>query len=223
MFAHAIVSSALFSSIGILYDRYKTRLLFYYGGLVLLMIVSSCNNKKNVVTEIKIAKTVPVNYLPLADDNFVKHQDTLYYGNKYFTGYQYSLFPGGDTQFVYSYFNGVEEGPQKLWYNNKQLAESRFYINGKKESLQQAWWPDGKQKFIYTATGDEFTGELKEWNSAGLLCKCFHYTNGQEEGSERMWWDDGTVRANYVIRNGKKYGLTGIKLCTNPYDSVTKK
>ena len=37
MFAHAIVSSALFSSIGILYDRYKTRLLFYYGGLVFLM------------------------------------------------------------------------------------------------------------------------------------------------------------------------------------------
>jgi proton-translocating NADH-quinone oxidoreductase chain M len=37
MFGHAIVSSALFASIGILYDRYKTRLIFYYGGLVLLM------------------------------------------------------------------------------------------------------------------------------------------------------------------------------------------
>jgi NADH:ubiquinone oxidoreductase subunit 4 (subunit M) len=37
MFGHAIVSSALFSSIGILYDRYKTRILFYYGGLVFLM------------------------------------------------------------------------------------------------------------------------------------------------------------------------------------------
>jgi len=37
MFGHALVSSALFSSIGILYDRYKTRLLFYYGGLILLM------------------------------------------------------------------------------------------------------------------------------------------------------------------------------------------
>jgi len=43
MFGHAIVSSALFSSIGILYDRYKTRLLFYYGGLVILMpIWSTC-------------------------------------------------------------------------------------------------------------------------------------------------------------------------------------
>ena len=37
MFGHAIVSSALFASIGVIYDRYKTRLLFYYGGLVLLM------------------------------------------------------------------------------------------------------------------------------------------------------------------------------------------
>jgi len=34
MLAHAITSSALFFSIGILYDRYKTRLFLYYGGLV---------------------------------------------------------------------------------------------------------------------------------------------------------------------------------------------
>lgn len=37
MFGHALVSGALFSSIGMLYDRYKTRILFYYGGMVFLM------------------------------------------------------------------------------------------------------------------------------------------------------------------------------------------
>jgi NADH:ubiquinone oxidoreductase subunit 4 (subunit M) len=37
MFGHAITSSALFLGVGILYDRYKTRLIFYYGGLVLIM------------------------------------------------------------------------------------------------------------------------------------------------------------------------------------------
>src|ERR1700727_2920769 len=31
MIGHAFTSSALFLSIGILYDRYKTRILFYYG------------------------------------------------------------------------------------------------------------------------------------------------------------------------------------------------
>jgi len=37
MLSHGIVSSALFICIGILYDRYQTRVLFYYGGLVTVM------------------------------------------------------------------------------------------------------------------------------------------------------------------------------------------
>jgi NADH-quinone oxidoreductase subunit M len=37
MFGHAITSGALFLSIGVLYDRYKTRLIFYYGSLVVFM------------------------------------------------------------------------------------------------------------------------------------------------------------------------------------------
>ena len=41
MFGHAITSSALFLSIGVLYDRYKTRLIFYYSGLVFFMPVFS--------------------------------------------------------------------------------------------------------------------------------------------------------------------------------------
>jgi len=37
MIGHGIVSSALFFCVGILYDRYHTRLLKYYGGLTLVM------------------------------------------------------------------------------------------------------------------------------------------------------------------------------------------
>jgi NADH:ubiquinone oxidoreductase subunit 4 (subunit M) len=37
MLSHAFSSSALFLSIGSLYDRYKTRLIFYYGGLIVFM------------------------------------------------------------------------------------------------------------------------------------------------------------------------------------------
>ena len=37
MLSHGIVSSALFICIGILYDRYHSRLIFYYGGLNMLM------------------------------------------------------------------------------------------------------------------------------------------------------------------------------------------
>lgn len=41
IFSHAITSSALFLGIGVLYDRYKTRLIFYYGGLVSFMPIFS--------------------------------------------------------------------------------------------------------------------------------------------------------------------------------------
>lgn len=41
MLGHAITSGALFLGIGVLYDRYKTRLIFYYGSLVIFMPVFS--------------------------------------------------------------------------------------------------------------------------------------------------------------------------------------
>ena len=41
LFGHALTSSALFFGIGLLYERYKTRLLFYYGGLSTFMPVFS--------------------------------------------------------------------------------------------------------------------------------------------------------------------------------------
>ena len=195
------------------------RFLFF-----ILLIAASCNEKKKEVKpEPKIAKTVPQVYKIANDSGFTNHQDTVYYGDKFYTGFRFALYPNGDTAILQSYFNGVEEGIQKKWHPNKQLAEERFYINGKKEGTHKGWWPDAKSKFQFDLTNDEYSGEFKEWYADGLLAKDFHYVNGHEEGSERLWWDNGTVRANYVIRNGKKYGFIGLKLCANPYDSVIKK
>lgn len=41
MIGHAITSSALFLGIGVLYDRYKTRLICYYSSLVIVMPIFS--------------------------------------------------------------------------------------------------------------------------------------------------------------------------------------
>jgi antitoxin component YwqK of YwqJK toxin-antitoxin module len=191
-----------------------------------LLFIASCKNeneKKETKPEAKIAKTIPANYINAGDSSFTKQQDTIVYQGKYFTGYQFSLYPNGDTESIRGYFNGVEEGLQKKWYPGKKLTEERFYVNGKKEGTHEGWWSDGKPKFFFTLYNDEYNGEFKEWYSSGLLGKEFHYVNGKEEGSQRLWWDNGTVRANYVVRNGKKYGLIGLKICDNPYDSVIRK
>jgi len=191
--------------------------------IVLIIALISCKNEKSIAPEIKIAKTVPLHFINAHDSALFNHGDTVYYNKQFFTGFSYSLYPTGDTEFVHSYFNGVEEGEQRDWYDNKQLSLKTFYINGQRQGRQQGWWPAGNPKFSDSTIDDKFEGEAREWNRAGLLYKLFHYKNGNEEGSERLWWDNGTVRANYVVRDGKKYGLIGLMLCANPYDSINKK
>jgi len=199
------------------------------GFLILYIILisfgfSNCNtNKNDFFIEPKIAKTVPAIFKNAKDSGFNLHEDTVFYNHIFFTGYQYSLYENGDTAFLKSFFNGVEEGIQKKWYPGKQLEEERFYINGKKEGVHQGWWPNNQKRFCFTLYCNEYNGEFKEWMPNGLLIKFFHYQNGFEVGSQRLWWSDGTVRANYVIKNGRKYGLLGLKTCNNPYDSITKK
>ena len=179
----------------------------------------ACNDEKTQTTAIKV-NPIPNQYLALEDIAIIWHQDSLFYQGKPFSGKAYSLFANGDTAVYKEFWNGLQEGTTKRWHPNKQLAEERFYIAGKKEGRHRAWWPDGKPQFEFQVHEDAYEGELKEWNSKGLLIRQFHYQKGQEVGSQRLWWDDSTVRANYEIRDGKKYGLIGIKLCKNPYDSV---
>jgi hypothetical protein len=195
-------------------------------GYFLLFTVTffySCKTKQVSSPEIKIAKTVPFNFFNAADQRIISRNDTVFYDGHLYSGYLYTLYPGGDTSFVGSWFNGVEEGYHRKWYEDHSLAEERFFINGKKEGEHKGWWPSGKPKFQFTAYDDEYTGVFREWYASGVLGKEFHYTAGHEEGSQRLWWENGIVRANYVIRNGKKYGLIGLKTCVNPYDSINKK
>lgn len=168
-------------------------------------------------------RPVPNLFVNKGEEGLQTRQDTTFYHHMLFSGYLYALYPTGDTSMVEGYIAGLPEGKTLKWYPSGQLAESRLYVAGKKEGIHRAWWENGKPKFVFEISNDEYTGDFKEWNSNGMLIKHFHYAHGQEEGSERLWWDDGTVKANYIIKNGKKYGLIGIKLCSNPYDSLNKK
>ena len=188
--------------------------------ILILILFFSCRNEENKTVVFKQIKKVPLVYEEASNYSFQMHQDTLYFKNKKFSGIQYSLYKKGDTAFVKSYLNGLEEGISKKWYANKQLAEQRLYIDGKKEGVHKSWWENGNKKFEFAVSNNEYTKEFKEWNSNGLLIKHFHYKNGQEEGSQKLWYDNGKIRANYVINKGKRYGLLGTKNCKNVSDSI---
>jgi antitoxin component YwqK of YwqJK toxin-antitoxin module len=188
--------------------------------ILIVIFLFSCRNEDKKMGNFKHPKKVPLIYKDASNYLFQMHQDTVYFNNKKFSGIQYFLYKQGDTAFVKPYFNGLEEGILKKWYSNKQLAEKRLYIDGKKEGIHQGWWENGEKKFEFEVSNDEYTNEFREWNSDGLLVKHFHYKNGQENGSQKLFYDNGKIKANYVIINGKRYGLLGTKNCKNVSDSI---
>jgi len=191
-------------------------------GIVLTIFVGCVEKNPNPTVEKKI-KPVPNLTIVSYDSGFNFHQDTLFFLDKKFSGHVYGLYQNGDSLFSGSYLNGKEEGIFKKWYPNGQLVETRIYIDGNKEGFHQGWWENGAKKFEYHFLNAEHDGELKEWDKNGQPYRFFHYKKGYEEGSQKMWWSNGAIRANYVIKNGKRYGLLGLKICSNPYDSVIKK
>lgn len=196
------------------------RYLFLLNIIIFIFIAlfNGCNWQSNIE---KKAHPVPNVFINAIDKGFEYVQDTVYYKQKHFSGYQFELYPSGDTGIIKSFYNGLEEGYSKKWYPNKKPSEVRFYKAGKKEGIHQAWWLNGKLKFLYVFSNDEFNGVSKEWYENGMPFKEFNYKDGHEDGSIKMWWINGKARANYVIKNGRRYGLLGTKNCINVADSVS--
>lgn len=97
--------------------------------------------------------------------------------------------------------------------------ETRSYIQEMKTGVHRGFWEDGKPRFEYVFENGEHQGSAKEWYQNGKPYREFHYDKGYEEGSQKMWWENGVIRANYVVKHGRRFGLIGLKLCANPVNS----
>ena len=202
--------------------------LFYINFILACILVQACNNIDPTHSfDVPIASdtlqpeiVLPNQYLNHKEQFLSFHQDTLYYQDKKYSGYIYDRFENGDSAFVGSYLNGMEEGVFKKWYRNNQLGEYRTYHSGKKVGKHVGFWEDGQPKFDFNFIAGELHGESNEWYPNGQAYKAFHYKMGYENGSQKMWWENGIIRANYVVKQGRRYGLIGLKLCMTPQDSI---
>jgi len=109
----------------------------------------------------------------------------------------------------------------RTWYPNGQPRDERSYRGGLEHGNHRGWWEDGTPRFDATYVRGSREGTMWEWNRAGMLFHLGHYQRGTESGSQQMWNDDGSLRANYVVRDGRRYGYMGAVGCT-PSDSTDR-
>lgn len=192
--------------------------------LILLTVVFliSCNKKQENRFYSKITmNTIPEVFVEVNSSLLKIKNDTFFYNDSLFSGYLIEISDSSkDTLSRESFLKGKRSGILQKWYSTSKIKEVRFYVDGKKNGKQIAFWENGNKKFEFTAKDDAYEGELKEWTFDGHLIHQANFVNGQEEGPQKLWYDNGKIRANYIIRDGKRYGLLGTKNCVNVSDSV---
>jgi antitoxin component YwqK of YwqJK toxin-antitoxin module len=169
----------------------------------------ACSNEKN-----------PNVVIHREEANVKTTKGITYVNHKVFSGLLVSLSARGDTLSRESFLHGQEHGQWQKFYDNGEPRETRFFEYGKKVGEYMAWWPNGKQKLEYHFAAGEYHGVLKEWDVDGHLIREATYENGYEAGPQKVWYPDGKVRSNYVVINGRRFGLLGTKNCVNVSDSV---
>lgn len=113
---------------------------------------------------------------------------------------------------IINYKQGKEDGWKKCYYPGGTLAEQRYYINGEKDSLHSGWWPNGNKRFEYHFANGVYDGDYLEWYQSGKRLKYIHYTKGIED-SAKGWRENGKLYMNFIVRNGRRYGIENSNLC----------
>ncbi len=170
---------------------------------LLLTLLFSCSKETEIEQIVKYD-----------EENFQLKQGVLFYNNLPLTGKLITNNKKSGLQSEVQYKKGKKEGEEIVKYADGKLYEQRFYEKGIKTGIHKGWWNNGNIRFEYHFNnGGEYNGEVKEWYTNGQLMKFFHFINGKEKGSQKMWQSNGKIRANYVAKNGDRFGLIGLKKC----------
>jgi antitoxin component YwqK of YwqJK toxin-antitoxin module len=120
-----------------------------------------------------------------------------------------------DTIFTQTFQNGLADGWSYKRYDAKSLLEARHYVAGKRDGIHEGWWPNSKLRFRYRYVNDFMDGASEEWYESGLHYRTMNYSAGHEDGLQQVWNRDSSVFANYVVKEGRAYGNTGVMNCKN--------
>tara|TARA_R110001592_G_scaffold139837_2_gene360264 strand:+ start:1655 stop:2251 length:597 start_codon:yes stop_codon:yes gene_type:complete len=165
------------------------------------------------VTDLKDSPIIPDISVDADEANLRRNGALMLLDDKPFSGHLVSYHSNGQLESENTYFEGLREGKSSQFYSDGSFKEERWYNENQKTGTHYGWWPNGNMKFEFHFVDGLHHGEAKEWQIDGQPYKFFTYTMGQEDGSQKMWESDGSIRANYVVKDGHRYGLIGLKNC----------
>lgn len=165
-----------------------------------------------LITAFSAPRSVEVN-LDASATEFVSRNGTLFRSGSAFTGRTIERYANGSPKREARYHQGKLDGDSRGWFASGQLEYSRPYSSGLEQGVHRGWYENGTRRFEYHFTDGVAHGLSVQWYSNGRKYTQFQFDKGYEAGQQQMWNPDGTLRANYVIKDGRRFGLPGSVGC----------
>jgi len=75
------------------------------------------------------------------------------------------------------------------------------------------FWPNGKLRRSFDLQDGVRDGEYRTFTIDGKPYELKHFVRGRENGLQQAWDERGQLYLNYVVRDGRRYGMVNAKPC----------
>ncbi|MEO8770872.1 MAG: hypothetical protein ABI402_12320 [Ferruginibacter sp.] len=187
--------------------KFKKNLIFIFLP-VLLLAVFSCTENKNVKDN--PGKTYSVF---ITDTSLHLINGILFYKDQQrFSGALKEAWPNGKLKSIEHFLDGKHEELSETFYEDGKKESTRWYSNGEKDSVHTGWWWNGNKKYEYHFKNADYNGMFTEWYESGKMIQQVMYEKG-EELYGKGWRENGKLYMNFVMKDGRRYGMNNSNLC----------
>jgi antitoxin component YwqK of YwqJK toxin-antitoxin module len=122
-------------------------------------------------------------------------------------GIDNSYFGSGCIQSTQSHILGIQNGPQKVFFDTTgQLRVEKNYLNGKLHGRHCEFSRYGDTLLYLNYSDGIPDGEQREYYPDGKMSKVTHYKKGLLEGTHLTFNPEGKLEASLAYKEGKKNG-----------------
>jgi antitoxin component YwqK of YwqJK toxin-antitoxin module len=175
---------------------------------ILLLVMASCQENKNLENNPDKKFSIFVSDTSLRVINGI----LFYKEHQTFNGELKEAWPNGELKSTGSYLNGKQQGVSETFYGDGKKESTRWYSNGEKDSVHTGWWWNGNKKYEYHFRQGEYNGMFTEWYESGKMIQQVMYERGKELNG-KGWRENGKLYMNFVMKDGRRYGMNNPNLC----------
>ena len=180
----------------------------YIANILVILFCTSCRHHQSVDTKHTSNLVLQPNDTALRLLNGVLYL----HGKEPLNGTLESRYPNGQVAGRDQYSEGKQHGLSETYYDNGHAQTKRWYLKGEKDSIHTGWWPNGNKRFEYHFRQGQYQGLFTEWYESGKPLQLIVYDEGREM-SGKGWRENGKLYMNYVMNNGRRYGLSNANPC----------